>query len=301
MARPCGAPSTGTGTQMAASGLKMRLRNWLLGRKTYKFFLRDWLALGDLQRAADVLATMRFSQNLVPTLMPGPKADRITVIAPHPDDEMMGPGGTIIAALDRGADVDVVYLSRGRHGAAGDELCAEAQALADRLGYRTHFLDHPLRNIPVDLPAAQALADLLASLASGALFIPFLLDDHDDHRRASHLLLESMRSKPSLALPEIWGYQVYTTLPGNVAVDITDVASRKAEAIRGFASQMKIRDWPHWALGLNAFNSRFVSGGAEPRYIESFFVVPAQAYRDICAHYFDDAADSVYREENYRS
>ena len=40
-------------------------------------------------------------------------AQRILVIAPHPDDETLGTGGTIQAALDKGADVRVVVVTNG--------------------------------------------------------------------------------------------------------------------------------------------------------------------------------------------
>lgn len=271
----------------------------MLGRKAYKFFLHDWTSLGDLQRAADVLATMRFSQNLAPVPMTGPAARRITVLAPHPDDEIMGPGGTIIGALASGAAVDVIYVSRGRDGAAGDTLCGEAAAVAARFGYTTRFLDFPLRGIPLDEAAVSRFGDAVKTSAPQALFVPFLLDDHDDHRRVSHLLLRAVQAGHVPADIEIWAYQVYTPLPGNVAVDITDVADRKAEAIRGFASQMKIRDWAHWALGLNAFNSRFMATGGQPRYVETFFVLPLAEYMDLCRHYFDGGDSSVYQEPAY--
>lgn len=285
---------------MTLAGIKTALRRWLLGRKTYKFFMRDWIALGDLQRAADVMATMRFSQNLVPVPMPGPAGQRILVVAPHPDDEMMGPGGTVIAALDAGKQVTTVYLSRGRDGDAGDILCAEAQAVADRLGYATNFLGFPLRGIPVDAAAVDSFAAAVSEAAPQALFIPFLLDDHDDHRRASDLLRHAVDAGKLSGDIEVWAYQVYTPLPGNVAVDITAVAERKADAIRGFASQMKIRDWPHWALGLNAFNSRFIATGGRPLYVETFFVLPLGDYVELCRDYFGGGESNVYHQPNYR-
>lgn len=286
---------------MTFAGLTARLRRWLLGRKAYKFFLRDWVALGDLQRAADVMATMRFSQNLVPAQLPGPAAQRIAVIAPHPDDEIMGPGGTVIGALDAGKAVTVVYLSRGRDGEAGAVLCDEARAVADRLGYRTCFLGYPLRDIPVDAKAVEAFAAAIRDAAPQALFIPFLLDDHDDHRRASHLLLHAADAGALPAGLEVWAYQVYTPLPGNVAVDITAVAERKAEAIRGFKSQRAIRDWSHWALGLNAFNSRFIATGGKPLFVETFFVLPLDEYIALCRNYFDGGEAEVYHQPNYKN
>jgi len=44
--------------------------------------------------------------------VPGPR-DRILVVAPHPDDEVLGCGGLIQQALDAGARVDVVLVTNG--------------------------------------------------------------------------------------------------------------------------------------------------------------------------------------------
>jgi LmbE family N-acetylglucosaminyl deacetylase len=41
--------------------------------------------------------------------------DRILIVAPHPDDEILGTGGLIQQALAVGADVRVVYLTYGDH------------------------------------------------------------------------------------------------------------------------------------------------------------------------------------------
>lgn len=41
--------------------------------------------------------------------------DRIVIVAPHPDDEVLGAGGLIQQALAVGADVRVIYLTNGDH------------------------------------------------------------------------------------------------------------------------------------------------------------------------------------------
>ncbi len=48
-------------------------------------------------------------------LPPFTAADRIVVVAPHPDDEILGAGGAIQQAVAAGADVRVVYLTSGDH------------------------------------------------------------------------------------------------------------------------------------------------------------------------------------------
>jgi LmbE family N-acetylglucosaminyl deacetylase len=51
-------------------------------------------------------------QNPFPSPTPG---DRILVVAPHPDDEVLGAGGLIQQACATGAAVRVVYLTNGDH------------------------------------------------------------------------------------------------------------------------------------------------------------------------------------------
>ena len=41
--------------------------------------------------------------------------DRVIVVAPHPDDEVLGAGGIIQQALAAGADVRLIYLTNGDH------------------------------------------------------------------------------------------------------------------------------------------------------------------------------------------
>src|SRR5262245_59164913 len=59
---------------------------------------------------------------------------KILVIAPHPDDETLGCGGTIKLLTNAGARVDVLYTTRGENGLFSPELAApeERQQLAER-------------------------------------------------------------------------------------------------------------------------------------------------------------------------
>jgi LmbE family N-acetylglucosaminyl deacetylase len=56
--------------------------------------------------------TSALGQNPFPPLT---SADRIVVVAPHPDDEALGAGGLIQQACAAGAEVHVIYLTNGDH------------------------------------------------------------------------------------------------------------------------------------------------------------------------------------------
>ena len=280
--------------------LKDIVRNRLLPRSAFRFFVRNWLVPGDAERAAAVFATMRASRVLAAGISPGPAAARIAVIAPHPDDEVIGPGGTLLRALANGTAVSVVYVTDGTSGPDAAARRREAESAARRLGFDAVFLGEPAGAIDISGRAVESFAGAVMKSAPQALFTPFLLDDNDDHRRVSQLLLAAYRRGLLPGALEMWAYQVYAPMPGNVVVDITDVAGRKADAIRLYGSQVAKRDWAHFSLGVNAVSSRLLRGAAGARYAEAFLVLPLSDYAELCSAYFDPDATPCYLSESYR-
>ena len=276
------------------SKIKSFIKNYLLSRKAYRFFIRDWQPLSDLPHASEVLATMRFSQTLTPIQQSQPRAKRILVIAPHPDDEAIGPGGTLLKALKTGASVLTLYLTCGTPKTA-DSLRLEASQISAIHGYQTVFLNYYSKNIPADQDTVLKIHTIIQQFKPETIFIPFLLDDHDDHRRASHLLLMIQRNYPLPPNLEIWAYQVYTTLLPNVVVDITSVAKEKESFIQMWKTQNETRNWSHIALGFNAFNQRFLPTSPKPQYAECFFVLPLHEYVSYCELYFKKPSDCYYQ------
>lgn len=276
-------------------------RDLLRARQAYKFFMKDWTALSDLQACADVLSTMRASRTLIPLVMQRPDAERILVLAPHPDDEMIGAGGTLIRAVQAGTTVRVLYLTSG--GLTPEESRqreSEALAVAAKVGFEVELMRQPAFDLALAPTVVEQLCEHIDEFRPDALFVTFVLDDHDDHRRASELLLRAAESdRLSDKLP-VWAYQVYSSVIPNVIIDITEVHQNKAEAVRLFTSQMKSRDWSHFALGLNAYNSRLLRANPAPRYAEAFFVVPLKEYVELCRTYFAEPSRAYY-SEHYKS
>ena len=263
----------------------------------YRFFIRDWNELKDIKQLVDALSSNRFSVNLEPVLMSGPNGKRIFVIAPHPDDEMLGPGGTLIHAINNNAAVRVLHLTQGRPSSAAQTV-SEAMEVANRFGYDTVQFEYFSKGIPLDDLCVSALIREIEEFEPDTIMLPFFGDDHDDHRRASHILLLALDRVPTLGRIEIWAYQVYSSIIPNVIVDISEVANLKREAIKIWKSQSHRRDWAHYALGLNAYNSRFLTGVLGEAYAEMFFVLPAKDYCDMCRCYFQKAT-SPYYSQNY--
>jgi len=255
-----------------------RLGDWLRWRQAYRWSVRSWHVPGDIEASRLVLATFRPTRTLAPLPGKAPQAGKLLVIAPHPDDESIGPGGTLLLARDAGCDVKVLFLTTGRPA----ERAARRQEAEDACrdaGFASAFAGYDADGIDV-AGAAKVLAGVLADDQYDNLFVPFFLDDHDDHRRASEVLVAASRmAGTARALPrQLWAYHVYGPGPMNCIIDISGVACRKRALIARYRSQMASRDWGHFALGLNAVLSRFLPGGPSPRHAEGFMVLPVEEY-----------------------
>lgn len=253
-------------------------------RPTYvhwKFIRREWAMLPDVNALARVLDTGRFTEQIRPTVLPHPTARCILVLSPHPDDETIAAGGTLLRARGAGADLHIVFLTSGdrpdddgaRTGRAERE--AEAARVAEQLGASFECWRLSTHGIPIDDATTARLRALVAAHDPDVILLPFFTDDHEDHRSTAFLFAQAFHGHPIRA--EVWAYAVYSTISANVIIDVTDVADAKHTLIRLWASELAHRDWAHYARGRDAVHARWLPGPSA-RYAEAFFVVPGTEY-----------------------
>lgn len=182
-----------------------------------------------------------------------PRAARVVVVAPHPDDEILGPGGTAALAQGDGATVHLVAVTdgEGSHPGRGDQLraCrpAESAAAATALGLR-YASEHRL-GLPDGAVTAEAVRAGLGPLvgAGDLVLAPWALDGHPDHDAVG----AAAGQVAAAAGATLWSYLVWAwhwarpdgdDFPWAVATRIDlgpDVAARKADAAACFASQLE--------------------------------------------------------------
>lgn len=273
---------------------------YLAGISNYKFILNDWVSLGDINALQKVLDTKRFSRNLKPLTVSLPADKRILVLAPHPDDDIFSSGGTLLKSLRRRSVVKTIYLTTGETSASKriDDVERESKEVSMAAGTEIVFWKFPSRGIRIDAESTERLTSAYKEFRPNVIFLPFLTDDHDDHRRAVQLFYEAFKGFADID-SDVWAYQVYSSNIPNVVVDITDVIDEKTELMKRWKSKTTSRDWPHYIRGMNAFNSRFLETNS-PCYAETFFVVPAKEYVELCSIYFEHPVRDLYYSEYYR-
>lgn len=185
----------------------------------------------------------------------------ILVIAPHPDDEAIGCGGTLRLHADRGDRVTAVFLTSGELGL--ENLPAseahriregEAAAAAAILGIaRLEFMRFPDWFTGEHLPSvAEKLAAILRAETPGRIYLPHPEDGHPDHRAAFPAVCRALRASAMTA--EIFAYEVWTPLArAEEMEDITAAMHAKLRAIRCYRSQLAAFRYDRAARGLAAY------------------------------------------------
>lgn len=179
------------------------------------------------------------------------------VIAPHPDDEVLGCGGTIKRLVSAGAHVHVAIVTTAREEAFGPDVARigrqEAALAHEYLGVReTHYLDFPAAALDT-VPHATvnaALGRLMGSLRPDTLFVPFLGDVHLDHQLTFLSAMVAARPRGGQGPARVYAYETLSETnwyaPGltpafvpNVYFDIGDTLDAKIRAFTMFCSQIK--------------------------------------------------------------
>ena len=271
---------------------------------TYRFVVRRWDRLPDLDLAAAVCSSEFFATNLVPKALSLEGITSLAVLAPHPDDEAIGCGGLMLHAQSLGIPVRVLFLTDGlnvRNPPIEDPDAframrrAEAQRALAFAG--AEMAELGLDNVrPAPTRAhLQALAEFVKADPTALLCAPWLLDNPAKHRMTHHLLSLADRVH-GLGNPELCQYQVHNMLIPNAFLEITNLIDRKEEMIRSYESQIPRTPYDHFSRGLSAWNARFLPRAkARERYAELFHVLPLQASLELVRRFYLKDLQRTYR------
>jgi LmbE family N-acetylglucosaminyl deacetylase len=183
------------------------------------------------------------------------------VLAPHPDDETLGCGATIMRKLAAGTPVTVVIATDGRHSHHSSEVSANAlveirQEEARRAGAvlglareNIIFLDFEDGRLAEHRRLLRnRLADILDSSTPEEIFVSSIIDTHPDHRVLAELGRELAHAR-SDRFPVLYEYPIWFWDPRiwrvkhllglrTRIVQTENFLMRKREAIAAYRSQV---------------------------------------------------------------
>lgn len=219
-----------------------------------------------------------------------PKAHKVLVLAPHPDDEAIGCGGTIALYSSIGAEVYLALISSGENIVVefeGDIDIAEtrrreSEASAQILGIKKiHLLGFPDGQLTLHKDGIEEkLRKIIHEINPDIIFAPSPFDYHDDHRSVSEVAIRFLTEG---CVFKTAFYEVYGTIRFNTLVDISSVLTIKENAIRSYYySLYKKPDIYCEAIkGFNRFRT-FYTG--QSGYYEAFWIISSPfSHSEICS------------------
>jgi LmbE family N-acetylglucosaminyl deacetylase len=197
--------------------------------------------------------------------MRGPES--ILIVAAHPDDEILGCGGTMARLANEGAEVRIAILAEGmtsryqqRDQANQKELShlhGNAQQAADSVRAKELVLcklpDNRLDTVPL-LEVVKLVEDLIEKFNPAVIYTHHSGDLNVDHGVVNRAVLTATRPVPGQRVRDIYAFEVPSstewafqrlepTFRPNVFVDITATLDTKVSALACYDTET--RKFPH--------------------------------------------------------
>ena len=189
---------------------------------------------------------------------------KILVFAPHPDDEVLGCGGTMARYIDQGAEVTVCIVTSPQ-----PPVYVYKDNLAEKNGWphiiypqikaahellkikETVFLQFPcvlLENEPRHVVNGK-ISEVIQKVKADVVFIPHFGDMQKDHTIVSEAVMVAVRPKYAHIPRYVYSYECLSETEWNIPhvtnsfipntfIDITDYLPKKLEAMACFTSQV---------------------------------------------------------------
>lgn len=182
---------------------------------------------------------------------------KIIVVAPHPDDETLGCGGTILRHRQAGDDIHwlVVTAMTPEQGFPQETITArdaEITMAARHYGFASvQLLGFPTTRLDT-LPLSDliaAISKVLKNISPEIIYLPFAGDVHSDHAVVSDAVLSCTKWFRNTSIKRILAYETLSETEfgispntlgfrPNVFVDIHPYLDEKIEILKIFSSEL---------------------------------------------------------------
>jgi LmbE family N-acetylglucosaminyl deacetylase len=202
---------------------------------------------------------------------------KVLVVAAHPDDEVLGCGGTIARHSSDGDEVYVIYMTngveaRGENTQAVIERAEAAEKSCKNLGVKSYeFFDFPDNQMDTValLKIIQAIEGVIKRFRPEVIYTHHVGDLNIDHQLTHRAVMTACRPVPEFCVREIYAFEVASAsewqTPGvdtfipNVFIDISRYLEKKNKSLHAYS--MELKDWPH-ARSLKALETKDSTTGS---------------------------------------
>jgi len=222
---------------------------------------------------------------------------KVLIVAAHPDDEILGCGGTILRRISEGDEVFSLVLGEGMTSRYDKRDLAEKEKIeklykfhsevAKKIGFKEHWLynfpDNRFDSIDL-LDIIKVIEKVKKEIKPDVIYTHFENDLNIDHRITFQAVLTACRPLKNESVKEILSYEILSSTEWispyaagnhfrpNVFIDIERTIDKKIEIMKMYESEIK--EFPHprspEAIKITAQKRGAVCGH---KYAEAFMLI----------------------------
>ena len=208
-------------------------------------------------------------------------SENILIVAAHPDDEVLGCGGTILHHINKGDRVHVIFMADGissrgsqidskEHQERNYAAFASCKILGVQAPVFLGFPDNRMDTLAL-LDIVQPLESVINKVKPTTIYTHHFGDLNVDHRITHQAVMTACRPQGDNSVKTILCFEVpsstewQTPSSGQVFepnwfVDIKDMLGNKLKALSAYKEEM--REYPHARSMKNIVNISMVRGAA---------------------------------------
>jgi LmbE family N-acetylglucosaminyl deacetylase len=199
--------------------------------------------------------------------------DRVLVVAPHPDDETLGCGGTLLRLASEGSQIAwLIVTSMSENDGFSAESMSERKTeivkVRDAYGFcEVYALDLPTRRLDT-YPVAELVAEfskVFKAYQPSEVFLPHRRDVHTDHRAVFDAGAACAKWFRYNSVRRVFAYETLSeteftldTQPPfspNYFVDVSEFLERKIEIMTMYRSEISEFPFPRSVEAIRALAS----------------------------------------------
>jgi N-acetylglucosamine malate deacetylase 1 len=195
--------------------------------------------------------------------------NKVLVIAPHPDDETLGCGGTLLRHKHEGDEIHWLIMTKIKYDSSNENIIKKREQQIEKVFVAYGFNSMHQANFfatTLDALPKKEIIDVISSyfykVEPNVIYLPYINDIHTDHQVVVDSTLSCVKSFRYPFVKKVCSYETVseteftikknTVFQPNMWVDISDYLEKKLDIIQIYEDEIKEPPFPRSLKNLEA-------------------------------------------------
>lgn len=215
---------------------------------------------------------------------------KILIVAPHPDDETIGVGGTLLRAQAQGAELHwLIMTSVDKHSDYSADFIKQRQQQINKVKKlyafnsvtQLDFLAAQLDQVPLS-ELISAVSNVIQNIKPTVVYMPFSHDVHSDHQITFQVMMACTKTFRYPYIEQVYMYETLSetdyaatngsTFCPNVFIDVSDFFELKLKIMQCYQSELGEHPFPRSLEAISSL-AKYRGSQAMMCFAESFMLL----------------------------